>query len=192
MAVTATKMAVIVGLLGGISFILGIFAETKKPAMGTPIPGKGVVICKYPASPTVALGYLSFLFLVASSAVGLFSLFYPYRGKSVPSSIMFKNTTFTVFFNVALLTAGWAASFLLWPTITEQFHRTRNVHYNLNTQCPTAKTGLLGGAAFVSLDASLFWMVALMLAVNAREDFLDEVDQDSVKRESKSMMASYI
>lgn len=63
---------------------------------------------------------------------------------------------------------------LLWPTITEQIHLQRNVHHDLNYACPTAKTGLLGGGAFLSLDSCLFWLVALMLADNAREDFFDE------------------
>lgn len=76
------------------------------------------------------------------------------------------------------LTAGLAAALLLWPTITEQLHLSRNVHRNLDTACPTAKTGLLGGGAFVSLDASLFWLVALMLADNAREDYFDETEKD--------------
>lgn len=69
-----------------------------------------------------------------------------------------------------------AAALLLWPTITEQLHIIRNVHHNLATECPTAKTGLLGGGAFISLDASLFWLVSLMLADNAREDYFDAVD----------------
>ena len=73
--------------------------------------------------------------------------------------------------------------FLLWPTITEQLHLSRNVHHNLGTDCPTAKTGLLGGGAFVSLDSMLFWLVALMLAINAREDFLDD-SEDPVKGEN--------
>jgi len=77
--------------------------------------------------------------------------------------------------------AGMGAMFLLWPTITEQLHRSHNVHHNLETECPTAKTGLLGGGAFVSLDAALLWMVALMLAVNAREDFLDDQKEDHFK-----------
>lgn len=76
------------------------------------------------------------------------------------------------------LTAGLAAALLLWPTITEQLHRSRNVHRNLDTACPTAKTGLLGGGAFVSLDASLLWLVALMLADNAREDYFEEIEED--------------
>lgn len=75
-------------------------------------------------------------------------------------------------------TAGLAAALLLWPTLTEQLHIVHNVHRNLNTECPTAKTGLLGGGAFVSLDASLFWLVALMLADNAREDYFDEAEKD--------------
>lgn len=75
-------------------------------------------------------------------------------------------------------TAGLAGALLLWPTLTEQLHISRNVHHNLKTECPTAKTGLLGGGAFVSLDASLFWLVALMLADNAREDYFDEAEKD--------------
>lgn len=71
-------------------------------------------------------------------------------------------------------TTGLAATLLLWPTITEQLHLTRNVHRDINYDCPTAKTGLLGGGAFLSLDSSLLWLIALMLADNAREDFFDE------------------
>ena len=65
---------------------------------------------------------------------------------------------------------------LLWPTITEQLHLSHKVHHNLQTDCPTAKTGLLGGGAFLSLDSALFWLVSLMLADNAREDYFDETD----------------
>lgn len=72
---------------------------------------------------------------------------------------------------------------LLWPTITEQIHLTHKVHHELDYACPTAKTGLLGGGAFLSLDSCLFWLVALMLADNAREDYLDE-DKD-VKGDDK-------
>ncbi|KAG8656713.1 uncharacterized protein LOC110612429 [Manihot esculenta] len=178
MAVTVRQMSLIVATLGAISFIFGIIAENKKPAAGTPITGKGVVICKYPSDPTVVLGYLSFGFLVASAVAGFLSLFYPYKGKSVPQSAIFRSTSFLVFFNIALFTAGLAAALLLWPTITEHFHLNRKVHHNLETDCPTAKTGLLGGGAFISLDSTLFWLVSLMLADNAREDYFDEVEKD--------------
>lgn len=67
-----------------------------------PITGKDGVKCKYPTDPTVALGYLSVAFLVASTVVGYLSLFYPYKGKSVPQGVLFKNTSFLVFFNIAL------------------------------------------------------------------------------------------
>jgi hypothetical protein len=63
---------------------------------------KNGVTCKFPADPTVALGYLSLVFLIASSVVGYLSLFYPYKGKSVPQGVLFKNISFTVFFNIAL------------------------------------------------------------------------------------------
>ncbi|KDP37323.1 hypothetical protein JCGZ_06777 [Jatropha curcas] len=179
MAVTVQLMSLIIGSLGTLSFIFGIIAENKKPAAGTPIPGKDVVICKYPSDPTVALGYLSFAFLVLSSLAGFWSLFYPYKGKSIPQSALFRSTSFVVFFNIAVLSAGLAAALLLWPTITEQRHLNRKVHHNLQTDCPTAKTGLLGGGAFVSFDSALFWLVSLLLADNAREDYFDEVEKDS-------------
>ncbi|KAJ1691356.1 hypothetical protein LUZ63_015511 [Rhynchospora breviuscula] len=41
-----------------------------------------------------------------------------------------------------------------------------------------SKTGLFGGAAFIALDATLFWLVCQMLTLNARADYLDE-DQDA-------------
>ncbi|KAI4337394.1 hypothetical protein L6164_015818 [Bauhinia variegata] len=176
MAVTVKHMALIVAFFGVVSFLLGVIAENKKPAAGTPVPSKGGVTCKYPSDPTVALGYLSVVFLTASTVAGYLSLFYPYKGKSVPQGVLFKSCSFTAFFNIALFTTGLAATLLLWPTITEQLHLTRNVHRDMNYTCPTAKTGLLGGGAFVSLDSCLFWLVALMLADNAREDYLDECD----------------
>ncbi|XP_022974920.1 uncharacterized protein LOC111473743 [Cucurbita maxima] len=168
---------------GVISFIYGVVAENKKPASRTPIPGKGTVICQYPADPTVALGYLSVGFLLASSIAGYLSLFYPYQGKPVPRGSMFKSSTSSIFFNIALFTTGLTITLLVWPTITEKIHLTRNVHQNLETACPTAKTGLLGGGAFLSLDSSLFWLVALMWAGNAREDYFDEIEEngDSVE-----------
>ncbi|XVE71418.1 hypothetical protein DITRI_Ditri10aG0148600 [Diplodiscus trichospermus] len=178
MAVTIKQAALIVAFLGVLSFIFGVVAENKKPAAGTPISRKGVVICKYPSDPSVVLGYLSVAFLIFSTIAGYWSLFYPYKGKSVPQSVLFRSTSFFVFFNIALFTGGLAATLLLWPTITEHLHLIRNVHHNLTTECPTAKTGLLGGGAFVSLDSALFWLVALMLADNAREDHLDEVEKD--------------
>ncbi|ONI34116.1 hypothetical protein PRUPE_1G463400 [Prunus persica] len=178
MAVTVKQMSLTVAFFGVLSFVLGVIAENKKPASGTPIPGKGVVFCKYPADPSVVLGYLSFAFLLVSTVAGFLSLFYPYKGKALPQAALFRSTSFVVFFNISLLTAGLAAALLLWPTITEQLHRSRNVHRNLDTACPTAKTGLLGGGAFVSLDASLLWLVALMLADNAREDYFEEIEED--------------
>ena len=73
---------------------------------------------------------------------------------------------------------------LAWPTLTEQLHLSRNVHYDLETACPTAKTGLLGGGAFLSLDSSLFWLVALMLAGNAREDYFDEIEENGTSAQA--------
>ncbi|KAI4370744.1 hypothetical protein MLD38_019059 [Melastoma candidum] len=177
MAATIKQMGLIVTFLGIVSFLLGVVAENKKPAAGTPIPGKDVVICQYPSDPSVALGYLSVVFLVATTVAGYLSLFYPYQGKSIPQGIIYKNTAFSVFFNVSLFNSGLALAMLLWPTITEQLHLSRNIHKDLEYNCPTAKTGLLGGGAFLSLNSALFWLVALMLANNTRQDYFDEIEE---------------
>lgn len=61
----------------------------------------------------------------------------------------------------------------------------------METSCPTAKTGLLGGGAFVSLDSALFWLVSLMLADNAREDYFSEVGElDGGKGEAGPVSAT--
>ncbi|CAL5205086.1 unnamed protein product [Lathyrus oleraceus] len=174
MAVTMKQMALFVSFFGVVSFILGVIAEHKKPASGTPVAVKDGVSCKFPSDPTIPLGYLSIVFLIASTVVGYLSLFYPYKGKSVPQGVLFKHTTFLVFFNVALFTSGLAATMLLWPVIQEQIHRSGKVHPDADYACPTAKTGIIGGGAFLSLDSCLFWLVALMLADNVREDHFDD------------------
>lgn len=84
------------------------------------------------------------------------------------------NQLFDKMFDRASAVLGFA--FLLWPTITEHYHLSRNVHPHTTTQCPTAKTGLLGGGAFLALDSALFWLVSLMLTGNVREDFFEEED----------------
>ncbi|PIM98923.1 hypothetical protein CDL12_28587 [Handroanthus impetiginosus] len=180
MAFTIKQMSLIVATLGVLSFVFGVIAENKKPAAGTTITGKGVVICKYPADPTVALGFLSVAFLAVTTFAGYFSLFYPYKGKSIPKGVLFQNKGFLVFVNIAVATTGLAGTLLLWPTITEQLHHIHNVHHSLETDCPTAKTGVLGGGAFLSLDSCLFWLVALMLADNVRADYFEESDDDKV------------
>ncbi|KAK9683971.1 hypothetical protein RND81_10G178400 [Saponaria officinalis] len=183
MALSMKQMALLTTFFGFVSFICGVIAENKKPAAGTPIPGKGVVICKYPSDPYVVLGYISFVTLLVSTVIGYLSLFYPYNKRAIPYSALFRSTTMLVFFNIAWLTAGLAAALLIWPTITEQFHLRHTVHHDMNYACPTAKTGLIGGGAFVSLDSCLFWLICLMLTSNAREDYFEE-NEDAQKEES--------
>lgn len=67
-----------------------------------------------------------------------------------------------------------AAGMLSLVTITELLHLTNNVHQDMNTTCPTAKTGLFGGAAFLALNASLFWLICLMLADDIRTYYFEE------------------
>jgi len=61
-----------------------------------------------------------------------------------------KYAYFLIFFNIAWFSSGLAATLLLWPVITEQIHLSRIVHLDANYASPTAKTGLIGGCAFLS------------------------------------------
>ncbi|RHN76856.1 hypothetical protein MtrunA17_Chr1g0148431 [Medicago truncatula] len=117
------------------------------------------MICNYPSDPTVVFGYSSIGFLVASSLMGLISIFYSYNGTSVPPSALFKYTTLSVFFIIAFALAGVMT---LWPTVTEQHHWRHNFHpANVSAStmpaCPTAKTGLMGSGAFLCLNSSLYF-----------------------------------
>lgn len=71
-----------------------------------------------------------------------------------------------------------AETLLLWATVVESVHRNHNHHSVVSGSCPTAKSGLFGGAAFMALDATLFWLICLMLAVNARADHFGYEDED--------------
>ncbi|MQL88170.1 hypothetical protein Taro_020725 [Colocasia esculenta] len=169
---------------GMLAFIFGVVAETKKPASGIPIRGKGGVICQYPSDPSILLGSLAVVALFITTLLGLVSIFYPYHGKPVPGEALFRSTTMRVFFAIALGVTALADGMMLWATVTEGLHRDHNVHQNPENQCPTAKTGIFGGAAFLALDAMLFWLVCQMLALNARADHLLVEDEgDHLKGE---------
>jgi len=172
MALKTVTISCSLALFGILAFVLGVLAENFKPAAGVPI-GKDVVICKFPKDPTVSLGATSFVALVISTFVGVVSVFYPYQGKHVPRSALFESTSLVVFFVIATGVTLFGGVMTLWATITEGIHHINNVHH-AGYECPTAKTGLFGGAAFVSLCSMLFWLICQMLAHNSREDHLNE------------------
>ncbi|KAK6284767.1 hypothetical protein POUND7_003719 [Theobroma cacao] len=176
MAIRIKTMAYAVAVFGVKSFIYGIVAENKKPPSGNPqiSTGGDHIICKYPSDPTVVLGFLSVASLAVSVLVGHFSVFYPYNGKSVPRYVFFRSMTFFVFFLVTSALSMLAAGMLFWVTITELLHLADNVHQDMNTTCPTAQSGLFGGAAFLALSASLFWLICLMLADDVRTEYFEE------------------
>ncbi|KAK4435648.1 hypothetical protein Salat_0728300 [Sesamum alatum] len=173
MAVTPMRYALVVASLGVASFLFGVSAELKKPASGHAISGKGVVICKYSSDLSVVYGYISIALLAAACASGYHSLFYPYKGKGVPRTAIFGSRWCNSYVCVAFGTTVAAAAFLLWPTVEGHIHHIHNVHTDLESTCPTAKTGLLGGGAFMSLNSALFWLLSLMLVTNAREDYFE-------------------
>ncbi|KAK8665006.1 hypothetical protein V6N13_005184 [Hibiscus sabdariffa] len=176
-------MASIVAVFGVISLIFGVVAENKKPPYGNPeiSTGSDKIICKYPSDPTVVLGFLSIVSLGVSVLVGHYSVFYPYNGRSVPSHVFFRSISFLVFFLITLALSMLAVGMLSWVTITELLHLTNNIHKDLETTCPTAKAGLFGGAAFLSLNASLFWLICLMLVDDVRKDYFAEQDDNKAQ-----------
>ncbi|CAK7339785.1 unnamed protein product [Dovyalis caffra] len=191
MAVSIRTIAIIVAALGVKAFVFGILAEIKKPASGEASMSKGVVTCKYPSDPSVFFGFLSIAALVACTLVGVYSILYPYKGKPVPYKALFHGTAMLVFFQIALLVSMLAVGMLLWATTTEIIHLTKNVHHHNMAKCPTAKTGLFGGAAFLALDASLFWLICLMLASNAREDYFGEAEDDQKGEYGQVLITEY-
>ncbi|OMO83269.1 hypothetical protein CCACVL1_11464 [Corchorus capsularis] len=176
MAIGVKPMAYTIAAFGVQSFIYGIVAENRKPTYGTrQVSTQGDrIICKNSSDPSVVLGFLSIASLAISVLVGYLSVFYPYSGKSVPRHVFFRCKTFVVFFLITLALSMLAAVILCWMTISELVHLTNNVHRDMNTSCPTAKSGLFGGAAFLALSASLFWLISLMLAYDVRTYHFEE------------------
>ncbi|KAL6609825.1 hypothetical protein ACP70R_039794 [Stipagrostis hirtigluma subsp. patula] len=167
----STQLGLATASFGVLSFVLAILAELKKPPYGTAIRGRDVVVCRFPPDPTVALGAMSALAAAGTAALGALAVFFPYGGRRVPRKALFAYTPLFVFFHVAIGTTVAGAGMTMWPTAAEAMHHVRNVHRDMGYACPTAKTGVLGGAAFLNLDAMLFWMVCLVLARNVREDY---------------------
>ncbi|KAL3583359.1 hypothetical protein D5086_014420 [Populus alba] len=161
-----------------------------QPASGEASMSHGVVTCKY---PSVFFGFFSIAALIACTLVGICSIFYPCKGKSVPYKGLFHSTRMVLFFQIALSVFMVAGGMLLRATTTELIHLTKNVHrHNVDsTNCPTAKTGLFGGAAFMALDASLFWLVCLMLTNNAREDYFDEAREEQKGEYGQVLITDY-
>ncbi|KAL6841293.1 hypothetical protein ACP4OV_028811 [Aristida adscensionis] len=159
---------------GVLSFLLAVVAELKKPPFGTPIRGRDMVVCRFPPDPTAALGAMSTLAAACSAALGALAVFFPYGGRRIPTKALFAYTPLYVFFHVAICVTVAGAGMTVWPTAAEAMHHVRNVHGDMGYACPTAKTGVLGGAAFLNLDAMLFWLICIMLAGNVRKDYYDD------------------
>ncbi|PPR89134.1 hypothetical protein E1A91_A10G001600v1 [Gossypium mustelinum] len=176
MAIDIKTMATTVAVFGVLSLLFGVIAENKKPAFGNPeIQTSPLrVICNYPSDPTVVLGFLSIASLTTSVVLGYYSVFYPYNSTSVPYYVFLRSIPFFVFFLITMGLSMLGEGMLTWVTITELLHLTNNIHKDMKTTCPTAKTGLFGGAAFMSLNASLFWLICLMLADDVRKDYFVE------------------
>ncbi|XP_047044353.1 uncharacterized protein LOC124648681 [Lolium rigidum] len=173
----STQLGAATAFFGVLSFVLAIVAELKKPPYGTPIRGAGVVVCRFPPDPTVALGVLSALAAACCAGIGAVSVFFPYNGRPIPRKALFGYTLLHVFFHLAIGVTVAGVAMTVWATATEAVHHVRNVHRDLSYACPTAKTGMFGGAAFVNLDASFFWLVCFMLVGNVRDDYFDDQEQ---------------
>jgi hypothetical protein len=179
--------ALLITCSGLIAFILGISAENQKPtAMRvsglTASGGDTAVTCVYPADPTIWLGSIAVVLLFVTAVKGLVAIVFPYQGKRVPVRALFKSTSLLTFTILSVVIFLVAEALLLWATILESLHRRQfNGKVDPTGSCPTAKTGLFGGAAFLALDSTLFWLVCLMLTVNARADHFNSFEEEDLK-----------
>ncbi|KAI3972940.1 hypothetical protein MKX01_019598 [Papaver californicum] len=147
MVVKPVTVTLSVAFVGIVSFILGIVAENKK-----------FISC----SSCICTG------------LGFVYVFYPYKGQSVPEDALLQSIVLVVFIWVVVKNSFFGGLLMLWATISESLHHVNNVHHSTDYACPTAKTGLFGGAAFLCLNTMLFWLICHMLTHNAREDYLEE------------------
>ena len=125
----SAQLGLATALFGVLSFVLAVLAELNKvtaaflhkrrptlppgltggcllgdqPPYGTPIQqGGGVVVCRFPRDPTVALGALSALAAACSAALGAVAVFFPYGGRHVPRKVLLAHTPLYVFLHVAV------------------------------------------------------------------------------------------
>ncbi|KAF6985092.1 hypothetical protein CFC21_002995 [Triticum aestivum] len=173
----STRFRAVTAFLGVLSFVLAVVAELKKPPYRMPIRGADVVVCRLPPDPTVALGALSALAAACCAGIGAVSVFFPYDGRSIPRKALFDYTPCSTSSSISPCATVAGIGTTTWATATEAMHHVRNVHRNLGYACPTAETGLLGAAAFLNLDASLFWLICVMLVGNVTEDYFDGRDE---------------
>ncbi|MCO5607689.1 hypothetical protein L7F22_061887 [Adiantum nelumboides] len=170
-----TSAIVVTGLL---SFLFGIVAENKKPASGIVTQQGDLTYCVYSADPYVPLGALSAIFLAATSVLGVTSIFFAYNKEAVPVGALARSKMLVTFSIISCILFFAAEGLILWASITENAYHNYRIHDT--AKCPTAKTGLMGGAAFLALDTMLFWLVCQMLTMNARADYL-ELDEEDEK-----------
>jgi len=173
-----SKFAAVLALPGVLAFILGILAENKKPSgdLAVKLIGRsGLITCNYPKDPTPVLGSLAAVLLFVSAAVAVVSIIYPYEGKNISLKNLAKSKGLVTFVVLSVSLFLVAEALLLWATVLESVHRNQKHH---SGSCPTAKAGLFGGAAFMALDSTLFWLICLMLTVNARADHFGFEEED--------------
>ncbi|KAH9321677.1 hypothetical protein KI387_016316, partial [Taxus chinensis] len=86
---------------GLLAFIFGVVAENKKPASGNPVQIGSMIRCNYPYDPSIALGSLSIICLAISSGFGVTSVFFSYKGKSIPTHALWRSTALVAFFTLS-------------------------------------------------------------------------------------------
>ncbi|KAL3677215.1 hypothetical protein R1sor_027163 [Riccia sorocarpa] len=171
--------AVFLAVPGLLAFIFAVVAENKKPTddQTEQIFASGVTNCKYPDDPTIVLGILAVIFLFVSAILATVSFYYPFDKKRVSKSILWRSKSLVIFTILSYAIFMVAEALLLWALLVESDHRSNTTHLGQIHACPTAKAGLFGGAGFLALDATLFFLITLMLTVNSRADYL-EVETD--------------
>lgn len=80
----------------------------------------------------------------------------------------------------------------LWATASQSSILRNNIHHDMATQCPTAKTGLIGGGGFMSLNAALMWYIVHTLSQNRKVDLFDEEYENHYDISLNSMGNPYL
>ncbi|KAJ3688175.1 hypothetical protein LUZ61_017339 [Rhynchospora tenuis] len=141
---------------------------------GTIVSENGVVTCSYPKDHIVLLGALSIVALFAAVGFSLASLFARYKGNAVNLNLLLKCSKLKAFFGIAWLVSFVALALTLWPMVSENHLLNHNIYHTTDAACPTAKTGMIGGAGMISFCASSMWFIVFMLSQNRKTDIYDE------------------
>ncbi|KAK4338096.1 hypothetical protein RND71_042583 [Anisodus tanguticus] len=188
MAMSVKHMSIIIATLDVLSFIFGVVAENNKGEEGhslQPEPQfqeKGLLFVNIDMIQLLPWDFC-LLFLAASAVAGFLSLFYPYKGKSIPQAVLQRSTSFIIFLNVALgqllvdifelmlCPLTWTCKKFQWMHRVETYNF--NDIYNVGNKVMDGNSGSVK-MGLSSLPDSKLLKAFKQLADNTRKDYFEE------------------